>query len=94
MALVPVLPYTARSVATPAWFATRGRRLPSSAVVLAYPAPFSGIQSAMAWQAVDRLAYSEAGGGGPEGTAARAGKERAGFTVLSTLAFDNAVDYP
>lgn len=85
--LLPVLPYTTRSVVLPEWFARRGQHLPSSAVVLAYPAPFSGIQSAMAWQAVDGLAYAQAGGGGPEGAAARAGKERAGFEVLSTLSF-------
>ncbi len=47
--------------------------LPPGRVLLSYPAPFSGIQSAMAWQAVNRMHYSQAGGGGPQGVA-RAGR--------------------
>ena len=31
--------------------------------------PFSGLQSAMTWQAVNRMHYSQAGGGGPQGEA-------------------------
>ena len=54
-------------------------------VLLSYPAPFTGIQSAMAWQAVDRMHYSQAGGGGPQGTAVRSGAAAGGFRVLTKL---------
>ena len=49
------------------------------------PAPFSGIQSAMAWQAVNGMHYSQAGGGGPQGVERRAGTAAPGFDVLSAL---------
>ena len=39
----------------------------------------------MSWQAVNRMHYSQAGGGGPQGTASRAGPARWGVTVLSGL---------
>ena len=39
----------------------------------------------MAWQAVNRMHYSQAGGGGPEGVARRAGSAAAGFDVLTLL---------
>jgi hypothetical protein len=94
VALVPigwatgsVLPFATRPVGVPAWFATAGTRLSPGRVLLAYPAPFSGIQSAMAWQAIDGMDFAQAGGGGPQGTAGRAGAERAGFEVLTALGF-------
>jgi len=86
-AFAPLLPYEVRPVSLPAWYAIEGPRIRTSAVLLAYPAPFSGIQSSMTWQAVNRLRYSQAGGGGPQGTPGRAGRERAGFLVLSELGF-------
>jgi hypothetical protein len=61
--------------------------VPPGTVLLAYPAPFSGIQSAMAWQAIDGMRFAQAGGGGPQGTAARAGSERPGFAVLADVGF-------
>jgi hypothetical protein len=84
---VPTLPYATRAVTLPSWFAEVGPRLSSHDVVLAYPPPFSGIQSSMTWQAVDGMAFAQAGGGGPQGTARRAGKDRPGFTVLARLGF-------
>src|SRR6185437_1665219 len=41
----------------------------------------------MAWQAVNRMHYSQAGGGGPQGVASRAGSAGLGFEVLTRLAF-------
>ena len=41
--------------------------LPPGRVLLSYPAPFSGLQSAMAWQAVNGMHYSQAGAGGRKG---------------------------
>jgi hypothetical protein len=76
-------PITAGPVALPRWFAETGPHVPPAQVVLTYPAPFSVIESAMAWQAVDGLRYAMAGGGGPGGIPARAGKERAGLEVLN-----------
>lgn len=82
VALWPNLPLTTQAVVLPRWFAQRGTGLPPGQVVLAYPAPFSGIQAPMAWQALDHMRFAMAGGGGPEGEASRAGKERPGFQVL------------
>jgi hypothetical protein len=48
----------------------------------------------MAWQAVDAMAFGQAGGGGPQGTSARAGSARGGFDVLTTLAFGIGVPPP
>ena len=91
VALVPIgsdlagnIPITTRPVTLPRWFAEVAPRLPPGQVVLAVPAPFSLIQAAMAWQAVDSLHFALVGGGGPEGLPLRAGKERAGLVVVSS----------
>ncbi len=90
VALVPMatsygdnVPLAMRPVVLPQWFQQVAPRLPNGQVVFAYPAAFGGIQTSMAWQAVDRLHFAMAGGGGPAGVAARAGKERAGFEALA-----------
>ncbi len=81
--LWPNLPLTARPVVLPEWFDTAGRTLPPGRVVLAYPVPFSGLQSSQAWQAIDRMRWAQAGGGGPTGQAERTEPAaRAGFSVL------------
>jgi hypothetical protein len=82
-ALAGNIPLTTRPVTLPPWFAEVGRHLPPGQVVLAVPAPFSLIQSAMTWQAVDGLDFAMVGGSGPEGIPARAGPERAGMEVVS-----------
>ena len=89
-ALVPVAqevaissPLTTQPVIVPRWFVDAAPHLRPGQVVLAYPAPFSGVQSAQAWQAVDRMHFALIGGGGPQGLPSRAGKERAGQVVLS-----------
>ncbi len=82
VALWPNLPLTARAVVLPAWFSKVGTTLPPGQVLLTYPTPFSGLQSSQAWQAVDRMGWAQAGGGGPEGEPDRAGEARAGFEVL------------
>jgi hypothetical protein len=82
IALWPNLPLTARAVVLPQWFTDVGAHLPPGQVVLTYPLPFSGLQSSQAWQAVNRMRYAQAGGGGPEGQVGRAGDARAGFVVL------------
>ncbi len=83
----PQLPFAMRPVILPRWYATVAPNLPSGQVVLSYPAPFSGIQTAMSWQAVNRMHYSQAGGSGPQGQAFRAGSAEPGFTVLTHLGF-------
>ena len=94
VALVPVtavfvsrLPFTMRPVDLPRWYSDVAPSLPPGRVLLSFPPPFSGIQSAMAWQAVNRMHYSQAGGGGPQGVSRRAGSAAAGFHVLSRLGF-------
>jgi hypothetical protein len=82
IALWPNLPLTARAVVLPNWFTDVGAHLPPGQVVLTYPLPFSGLQSSQAWQAVNRMRYAQAGGGGPEGQVGRAGEASAGFAVL------------
>jgi hypothetical protein len=92
VALVPMgvtfgerLPFAMARVLLPRWYTEVAPALPPGRVLLSYPAPFTGIQSAMAWQAVDRMHYSQAGGGGPQGVAARAGAAAGGFRVLTDL---------
>ena len=90
VALVPIattyaanVPLTVQHAFVPRWFTEVAHHLPGGQVVLAYPAPFSGIQAAMAWQAIDGMEFAMAGGSSPEGIADRAGKERPGFEVIS-----------
>jgi hypothetical protein len=101
VALVPIavtfapdLPFAMRPVILPRWYATVAPTLPAGRVLLSYPAPFSGIQSAMAWQAVNRMHYSQAGGGGPQGQPFRAGSAAPGFRVLTDLGFGIGVPLP
>ena len=88
------LPFTMRPVILPRWYTTVAPSLPPGRVLLSYPAPFSGIQSAMAWQAVNRMHYSQAGGGGPQGVARRAGSAERGFKELTLLGFAVGVAPP
>jgi hypothetical protein len=90
----PWLPYTMQSVILPRWYMTVAPNLPPGRVLLSYPGPFSGIQSAMSWQAVNRMHYSQAGGGGPQGQAFRAGSAAAGDTVLKNLGFGSGLPLP
>jgi len=101
VALVPMavtfgtrLPFAMRPVILPRWYTEVAPTLPPGRVLLSYPAPFSGIQSAMAWQAVNRMHYSQAGGGGPQGVQRRAGSAAAGFKVLGRLGFAVGVPAP
>ena len=68
--------------------------LPPGRVLLSYPVAFSGIQVALAWQAVNHMAYSQAGGAGPEGTSVRAGRAAPGFDVLSVLSLGFSLTEP
>jgi hypothetical protein len=90
----PELPFAMRPVILPRWYANVAPNLPAGRVLLSYPAPFSGIQSAMSWQAVNRIHYSQTGGGGPQGQSFRAGSAAAGFTVLSNLGFGIGIPLP
>jgi hypothetical protein len=76
-----------RPVILPRWYATVAPRLPPGRVLLSYPVAFSGIQSAMDWQAVNAMRYSQAGGGGPQGVPNRAGSAEPGFILLARLGF-------
>lgn len=94
VAVVPVasalssnVPLTTRRVTLPKWFADVGPRVARGEVVLAYPAPFTLVQSAMAWQAVGSLQFAMAGGGGPGAVYARAGRELAGQKVISEVSY-------
>jgi hypothetical protein len=79
------LPFAMQAVVLPRWYSEVAPTLPPGRVLLTYPAPFSGIQSAMAWQAVLGMPFSLAGGGGPQGVERRAGTAAPGFAVLADL---------
>ena len=81
--LAPNLPLTVQPVTVPRWFTVTAERLPPDEVLLSYPFPTADSQSAIAWQAVGRMPFQMAGGGGPSGTAARAGANAPGFDVLT-----------
>jgi len=90
VALVPLgaaeanaLPLAVRHVVVPQWFNLQHGHLSQSDVVLAYPFPGAWSPPVLTWQAVDKMAFSVAGGGGPGGIPARAGRERAGLALLS-----------
>ena len=85
------LPFTMQAVVLPRWYTEVAPTLPPGRVLLTYPAPFSGIQSAMAWQSVLGMPFSLAGGGGPQGVERRAGTAAPGFVVLSDLGLGGPV---
>lgn len=85
--LAETLPITTQPVALPDWYRTVAPRLTSHQVLLSFPVPYSGIQSAMVWQAVDRMHFAMVGGGGPEGIASRDGIERPGEVLLGAATY-------
>ena len=70
------LPFTMEAVTLPRWYTQVAPTLPPGRVLLSYPAPFSGLQSAMAWQAVNRMHYSQAVAAGPRGWRTGPGRPR------------------
>jgi hypothetical protein len=91
---LPDLPFTMEAVVLPRWYTAVAPHLPPGRVLLPYPVAYSGIQVALAWQAVNRMAYSQAGGAGPEGTSIRAGRAEPGFDVLSVLSLGFSLTEP
>ena len=92
IALVPLvvyfadgLPLTAVPVQLPEWFAKVAPDLPADQVLLVFPFAFR--QSNMTWQAVDRMQYAMAGGGGPNSLLSRAGAEETGDRYLANISF-------
>ncbi len=85
--LTAALPFTTQPVLVPTWFRTVAPHLAGKQVLLVLPAPFAVSQSAMTWQAVNRMHYSMAGTGGPSGTILRAGREEAGQAALTNATF-------
>jgi hypothetical protein len=101
VALVPIavyytayLPLTVRPVVLPTWFRTVAPHLNSGQVILAFPVPFAFYQSAMTWQAVDKMQYAMVGGGGPNAMTERAGKERAGQVYIGNISVSNGGPEP
>lgn len=88
--LAAIVPMTTQPVALPAWFRTVAPRLGEHQVLLVLPAAYAGIQSAMTWQAVDRMRFSMVGGGGPGGIPPRAGSERKGEAVIGTTTYSDS----
>jgi hypothetical protein len=78
----PNVPVTVEPVAVPSWFSRVAPHLPSGQVLLTYPTTSFNSQTPLVWQAMDRMSFRMIGGGGPAGTASRAGGDRAGYEVL------------
>jgi hypothetical protein len=89
----PALPFTMDAVVLPRWYATVAPALAPGRVLLSLPVPWA-TEASLAWQAVNRMSYEQAGGGGPEGVAAWAGPARNGFTTLFGLSFGFAEPRP
>ncbi len=89
--LAQTVPMTTRSVELPTWFRTVAPHLGGRQVVLTFP-DSDTLLSELTWQAVDGMSYSMVGLGGPGGATARAGREREGQAVISSVssAYPNA----
>ncbi|HUY86548.1 MAG TPA: hypothetical protein VMU77_05495 [Acidimicrobiales bacterium] len=85
------LPFVTRKVTQPAWFANAGRNLPSNSVLLVMPFPNSGLSQAMAWQGIDGMSFSIAGGygfaPGPNGHALHTGAPASAVRILSDMSY-------
>ena len=66
--LSTALPLSTQPVVIPEWFGEVSPNIESHQVVLAIPAPFSGIQSSLTWQSQSHLSFAMAGGDGPGST--------------------------
>ena len=90
--LSPTLPMTVRPVVLPRWYSEVAPHLPPGRVVLAFPSPYTELQSSMTWQAVDRMHFSTVGGGGPGGLWYRAGPEKRGLEVVYAASLGSLPD--
>ncbi len=84
------LPFTTQKVVLPTWFSTVAPNLDSRQVVLTFPAPFAFGQSALTWQAVDDMSFSQVGGSGPGSILSRAGEEEAGQRYIGDISIGGA----
>jgi hypothetical protein len=82
--LAQTIPFTTQSVVLPEWFRVVAPHLVGHQVVLVLPA-FAEYDTATTWQAVDGMHYTMVGEGPPAGLVERAGKERAGATVIAAV---------
>jgi hypothetical protein len=82
LALRPNLPLAVQPVTVPHWFTTVGEHLPHNQVLATYPFATADSPGPMPWQAIAGMHYKMAGGGGPSGTASRAGGDKTAFQLL------------
>ncbi len=80
--LAPNIPLVVQPVVVPRWFEQTSVHLPPGQVLATYPFATADSQASIPWQAIEGMPYKMAGGGGPAGTVARAGDQKAGFAVL------------
>lgn len=80
--LTPNIPLVVQPVVVPRWFEQSAVHLPPGQVLATYPFATADSQASIPWQAIEGMPFKMAGGGGPTGTVARAGDQRAGFAVL------------
>lgn len=94
LALLPIaiymaqgLPISTRAVTLPKFF-QHPSSLERNDVLLVFPPPNSGVETAMTWQAVDGMQFSMVGVGGPAGGIARLPVGiRAGALVIANVAY-------
>jgi hypothetical protein len=85
--LSAIVPLATQPVRLPAWFETALPQKGPRPVVLVFPVPYAGMQSAMTWQAVGGMRFDMVGGGGPEGVVSRDGIERAGQVLFGDATY-------
>ncbi len=84
---VPTLPLSTSVIPLPDWVTSAAARATTTRdVLLLYPS-FGGVQSTLAWQAIDDMRFDMADGSGPAAVPQRAGAEGPGEQVLSDLTF-------
>ncbi len=94
VAVVPIawylggsVPVTTEPVVVPTWFSQVAPHLPGRQVLLVYPFSNQVIQSAMTWQALDRMHFDMVDGDGPGTAPSRGGAERRGLAVIGASSF-------
>ena len=102
LALLPIaillaqgLPISTRQVIPPTYFQHPPSSLGQDDVLLVFPPPYSGLETAMTWQAADGMQFSMAGVGGPAGVPTRMPTDaRAGAMVIANVAYPFPVALP
>lgn len=75
--LAPAVPFPAQLLNVPRWLSTSAQRSSPADNLLVFPLAYTLDERSMAWQAIDKMRYSMAAGGGPTGQIGRNGLREA-----------------